>query len=38
VRFNKGFGASSVGAFEDNRIVKILGLPVRVKPIGIIAL
>jgi nitroreductase len=35
---NEGIGASFVGAFEDNRIVKILGLPVHVKPIGIIAL
>jgi nitroreductase len=35
---NKGIGASFIGAFEDNRIVKILGLPVHVKPIGIIAL
>jgi hypothetical protein len=30
---NEGIGASFVGAFEDNRIVKILGLPVNVKPI-----
>ena len=35
---NEGIGASFVGAFEDNRIVKILGLPAHVKPIGIIAL
>ena len=35
---NEGVGASFIGAFEDNRIVKILGLPVHVKPIGIIAL
>jgi nitroreductase len=35
---NEGIGASFVGAFEDNRIVKILGLPVHVKPIWIIAL
>jgi nitroreductase len=35
---NEGIGASFVGAFEDNQIVKILGLPVHVKPIGIIAL
>ena len=35
---NEGIGASFVGAFEDNRIVKILGLPGHVKPIGIIAL
>ena len=30
--------ASFVGAFEDNKVSKILGLPMRVKPIGIIAL
>jgi nitroreductase len=35
---NEGIGASFVGAFEDNRVMKILGLPVHVKPIGIIAL
>jgi nitroreductase len=35
---NEGIGASFVGAFEDNQIVKILGLPVHVKPIGIIVL
>ena len=35
---NEGIGASFVGAFEDNRIVKTLGLPVHVKPIGIITL
>jgi nitroreductase len=35
---NEGIGASFVGAFEDNQIVKILGLPGHVKPIGIIAL
>lgn len=35
---NEGIGASFIGAFEGNRIVKILGLPVHVKPIGIIAL
>jgi nitroreductase len=35
---NEGIGASFIGAFEDNRIVKILGLPVHVKSIGIIAL
>jgi len=32
---NEGIGASFIGAFVDNRIVKILGLPVHVKPIGI---
>lgn len=35
---NEGIGASFVGVFEDNQIVKILGLPEHVKPIGIIAL
>ena|SRR5918995_1689611 len=35
---NEGIGASFVGAFEDNEVMKILGLPVHVKPIGIIAL
>jgi nitroreductase len=35
---NEGIGASFVGAFEDNRVIKILRLPVHVKPIGIIAL
>lgn len=35
---NEGIGASFVGAFEDNKVTKVLGLPVHVKPIGIIAL
>ena len=35
---NEGIGASFVGAFEDNKVTKILGLPVHVKPIGIITL
>lgn len=35
---NEGIGASFVGAFEDNKVSKILGLPVHVRPIGIIAL
>ena len=35
---NEGIGASFVGAFEDNKVTKILGLPTYVKPIGIIAL
>jgi nitroreductase len=35
---NEGIGASFVGAFEDNKIARILGLPVHVKPIGILAL
>ncbi len=36
--FNEGIGASFVGAFEDNKVTKALGLPVHVRPIGIIAL
>jgi nitroreductase len=35
---NEGIGASFVGAFEDNKVSNILGLPIHVKPIGIIAL
>ena len=35
---NEGIGTSFVGAFEDNKVSRILGLPVHVKPIGIIAL
>lgn len=35
---NESIGASFVGAFEDNIVSKILGLPVHVKPIGIVAL
>ena len=35
---NEGIGGSFVGAFEDDKVTKILGLPVHVKPIGIIAL
>jgi nitroreductase len=35
---NEGIGASFVGAFEDNKVSKILGLPVHVGPMGIIAL
>jgi nitroreductase len=35
---NEGIGASFVGAFEDDKVTKILGLPSQVKPIGIIAL
>jgi nitroreductase len=35
---NEGIGASFVGAFEDNMVTRILGLPVHVRPIGIIAL
>jgi nitroreductase len=35
---NEGIGVSFVGAFEDNKVTKILGLPVHVRPIGIIAL
>ena len=33
---NEGIGASFVGAFEDDKVTRILGLPVHVKPIGII--
>jgi nitroreductase len=35
---NEGLGACFVGAFEDNKISKILGLPNHVKPIGMITL
>ena len=35
---NEGIGASFVGAFEGDKVAKILGFPVHVKPIGIIAL
>jgi len=35
---NEEIGASFVGAFEDDKVTKILGLPVHFKPIGIIAL
>ena len=35
---NEGIGASFVGAFEDNKVSRILGLPLLVKPIGKIAL
>ncbi|MGC1131762.1 MAG: nitroreductase family protein [Nitrososphaeraceae archaeon] len=35
---NEGIGASFVGAFEDNKVSKILGLPIHVRPIGITAL
>jgi nitroreductase len=35
---NEGIGASFVGAFEDYKVAKILGLPVHVKPVGIITL
>jgi nitroreductase len=35
---NEGIGACFVGAFEDGKVSKILGLPDYVKPIGIIAL
>ena len=35
---NEGIGASFVGAFKDDKVTKILGLPIHVKPIGIIAL
>jgi nitroreductase len=35
---NEGIGAGFVGAFEDDKVSKILGLPEYVKPIGIITL
>jgi nitroreductase len=35
---NEGIGAGFVGAFEDHKVSKILGLPEYVKPIGIITL
>ena len=35
---NEGIGACFVGAFEDDKVSKILGLPEYVKPIGIITL
>jgi len=35
---NEGIGASFVGAFKDDKVTKIHGLPIHVKPIGIIAL
>ena len=33
---NEGIGACFVGAFEDDKVSRILGLPDHVKPIGII--
>jgi nitroreductase len=35
---NEGLGASFVGAFNDEKVPEILGLPEHVRPIGIIAL
>jgi|ERR671922_905527 nitroreductase len=35
---NEEIGAGFVGAFEDDKIAEILGLPEYVKPVGIIAL
>ena len=35
---SEGIGAGFVGAFEDDRVSEILGLPEYVKPIGIIAI
>lgn len=35
---NEGIGACFVGAFEDDKVSKILELPEYVKPIGIITL
>jgi nitroreductase len=35
---NEGIGAGFVGAFEDDKVSEILGLPDDVRPIGIVAL
>jgi nitroreductase len=35
---NEELGASFVGAFNDEKVSEILGLPEHVRPIGIIAL
>lgn len=35
---NEGIGAGFVGAFEDDRVSEILGLPEHVRPVGIITL
>lgn len=35
---NEGLGVSFVGAFNDEKVSEILGLPEHVRPIGIIAL
>lgn len=35
---NEGIGACFVGAFEDEKVSKILGLPAHVRPLGIITL
>lgn len=35
---NEGLGASFVGAFNDEKVSEILGLPEHVRPIGIIAI
>lgn len=35
---NEGIGAGFVGAFEDDRVLEILGLPEHVKAVGTIAL
>jgi nitroreductase len=35
---NEGLGASFVGAFNDEKVSEILGLPEHVRPIGIITL
>jgi nitroreductase len=35
---NEGISACFIGAFEDDKVSKILGLPDYVKPVGIIAL
>jgi len=33
---NEGLGAASVGAFDDDEVRAVLGLPKGVRPIGII--
>ncbi len=35
---NEGLGACFVGAFEDEKVQKVLGLPRHVRPIGIITI
>ena len=35
---NEEIGACFVGAFDDNKVSEILGLPKNVKPIGIICI
>ena len=38
IAVNEEIGAGFVGAFEDDKVAKILELPEYVKPIGIITL